>query len=151
MNAIISKFSVLGTIVLFSVSVFSLPSVLASPKGPTNIDVEITIKVNQDGFMDHRNRPMGPKNPLKIPKGKVVRITFQFSEKMTSLAYGDTHQFTVASKDGWEQETGKIWILDQDTSVTFLAGDNGRTTYRAYCILDCIGMKHLKNLVIVVV
>ena len=86
MNSVISKFSVLGTIVLFSVSLISLPSVLASPKGPANIEVEITIKVNQDGFLDHRNKPMGPKNPLKIPKGKVVRITFQFSEKMTSLA-----------------------------------------------------------------
>jgi len=151
MKGVISKLSVLGTIILFSVSLLSLPSVLASPKGPANIEVEITIKVNQDGFLDHRNRPMGPKNPLRIPKGKVVRITFKFNEKMTSLAYGDTHQFAIISKDGWEQETGKIWMFEQDTSVTFLAGENGRMTYRAYCILDCIGMKHLKNLVIEVV
>ena len=81
----------------------------------------------------------------------MVRITFEFSEKMTSLAYGDTHQVSIISKGGWERETKKIWMWEQKANLTFLAGEDGRTSYRAYCIVDCIGMDHLKNLVIQVV
>ena len=151
MKGLLSKISVVGTTLLFVVSLISTPSVLASTKGSAQAEVEITVKVNQKGFLDHRNKPFGPKNPLKIPKGKVVRITFEFSENMTSLAYGDTHQVAIISKDGWERETKKIWMFDQKASVTFLAGDDGRTSYRGYCLVDCIGMNYLNNLVIEVV
>ena len=151
MKGVWSKIAAAGTTLLFCVSMISIPSGLASTNGSAQAVVEITVKVNQKGFLDHRNKPYGPKNPLKIPKGKVVRILFQFSEKMTSLAYGDTHQITIVSKDGWERETKKIWMWEQKTSVTFLAGEDGRTSYRGYCIVDCIGMDHLNNLVIVVV
>lgn len=151
MKGLLSKMSVMGTTLLFCVSLVVTPAVLASTKGAAPAEVEITVKVTQKGFLDHWNKPFGQKNPLKIPKGKVVRITFEFSEKMTSLAYGDTHQIEIDSKDGWERETSKIWMWEQKASVTFLAGENGRTSYRGYCIVDCIGMDHLNNLVIVVV
>ncbi len=151
MKSVLSKISVVGTTLLFCISLIGPPMVLASAKGAAPAEVEITVKVSQKGFLDHRNKPFGPKNPLRIPKGKVVRITFEFSEKMTSLAYGDTHQVAIISKGGWERETEKIWMFNQKTSVTFLAGEDGRTSYRGYCLVDCIGMNHLNNLVIQVV
>jgi hypothetical protein len=38
--------------------------------------------------------------------------------------------------------------MSRESSVTFRAGENSRLRYRAYCILDCIGMEHLTNLII---
>ncbi len=152
MRSFVSKISVLSTTLLFGVSLIFTPAVFASKEkseeAAAPVELEITVKVTQKGFMDHRNKPLGAKNPLKIPKGKVVRITFEFSEKMTSLAYGDTHQIAIISKDGWELEAKKIWMWETKASVSFLAGEDGRTSYRAYCIVDCIGMDHLNNLVI---
>jgi hypothetical protein len=42
-------------------------------------------------------------------------------------------------------------MMNRESTVSFLAGEKGRTQYRAYCILDCIGMEHLTNLIIQVV
>lgn len=81
----------------------------------------------------------------------MVKITFVFGEDMTSLAVGDTHQITIRAEDGWKQETGSVWVMNRESSVSFLAGEKNRTHYRAYCILDCIGMEHLTNLLIQVV
>lgn len=151
MQRFLSQFSVIGVTLLFCVSLVFTPAVFASTKESAPADVEIIVKVSEKGFMDHRGKLFGRKNPLNISKGKVVRITFQFSEKMTSLAFGDTHQVAIISKDGWELEAKKIWMWETKASVSFLAGEDGRTSYRAYCIVDCIGMDHLKNLVIQVV
>ena len=79
----------------------------------------------------------------------MVRIIFVFDEDVTSLAYGDTHQVAITGKEGWTKESEKIWIFNQQTSITFQTGKAG-AQYRAYCILDCIGMEHLNNLVITV-
>ncbi len=80
----------------------------------------------------------------------MVKLTFVFDEDINSLAIGDVHQIAVVS-DGWSVETEKIWLLHKKSSVTFEAGEDGRTRYRAYCTLDCIGMDRLNNLVIDVV
>jgi hypothetical protein len=151
MQRFLSQCSMVGLTLLFSVSLVFTPAVFASTEESAPAEVEIVVKVSEKGFMDQRGKLFGRKNPLTIPKGKVVRITFAFSEKMTSLAYGDTHQVAVVSKDGWERETKKIWMWEQKASLTFLAGEDGRMSYRAYCIVDCIGMDHLNNLVIQVV
>ncbi len=151
MLGVLSKFSVVSMTLLFCVSLIFTPAVFASPKEAAPAEVEIVVKVSEKGFLDHRGKPFGRKNPLNLPKGKVVRITFEFSEKVTSLAFGDTHQVAIISKDGWELEAKKIWMWETTASVNFLVGENGRTSYRAYCIVDCIGMDHLKNLVIHVV
>jgi hypothetical protein len=113
--------------------------------------VEITVRVNEKGFLDDKGRLYGPKNPLRVSKGTLLKVTFLFSEEMTSLAIGDTHQIAIKAEDGWKEETGKIWILNKKAGIEFQAGENGRTRYRAYCILDCLGMEHLTNLVIEVI
>jgi hypothetical protein len=71
-----------------------------------------------------------------------------FDEGVKSLAIGDVHQIAITADDGWTVESDKIWFFNQKSSVTFIAGENGRTHYRGFCIVDCIGMGHLNNLVI---
>ena len=118
---------------------------------PGKEPVEIKVRVTEKGFLDEKGQPYTAKNILNIPNGALVTITFVFSKEMSSLAVGDTHQVAIKSEDGWKQETGKLWIMSQESSVTFRAGQDGRTHYRAYCILDCIGMEHLTKLLIHVV
>ena len=113
--------------------------------------VEIKVRVSEKGFLDEKGKLYSAKRVLTVPKDAVVTITFLFGEDLTSLAVGDTHQIAVKSEDGWKQKTGSIWIMSREASVSFLAGENGRLQYRAYCILDCIGMEHLTNLLIQVV
>jgi hypothetical protein len=143
------KTFVLATVLTFSASLVQLPIAWASPSSAGNVDMEITVRVNQKGFLDQKGKVFSAKNFLKLPHGKVVRITFVFDENVTSLAYGDTHQVAITG-DRWTKESEKIWMFSQQTSITFQAGEEG-AKYRAYCILDCIGMEHLNNLVIKVV
>ena len=117
----------------------------------TTAPVDIKVRVSEKGFADDKGKIYTAKNTLKIPQGASVTITFVFSEDMTSLAVGDTHQIAIQSNDGGKVETDKLWIMNRETSITFRAGENGQTRYRAYCLLDCIGMEHLTNLFIEVV
>ncbi len=140
---------VAATALTFATSLVQLPLAWASSPISQNVDVEMTVRVNQKGFLDQKGKVFGPKNTLKLPHGKTVRLTFVFDEEMTSLAHGDTHQVEITG-DGWEKESEKFWIFSQKASITFQIGEKG-VQYRAFCILDCIGMEHLKNLVIQVV
>jgi hypothetical protein len=106
------------------------------------------VWVSEKGVLDKTGKPYSAKRVLTVPKEAVVTITFLFGEDLTSLAVGDTHQIAVKADDGWKQETGSLWVMNRESSLTFRAGENGRTRYRAYCILDCIGMEHLTNLII---
>ena len=104
--------------------------------------------MSQTGFFDENGKLFGPKNHLKIPSGKVVKITFVFDEAVNTLAIGDTHQITMVADDGWSLDSEKIWMFNKKTSIQFLAGEDGRIRYRGYCNIDCLGMAHLNNLII---
>jgi hypothetical protein len=143
------KSLVLATALTFATTLAQLPMVWASPTTTQSVDMEITVKVNQKGFLDQKSKVFTKKNILQLPKGKVVRINFVFDENLTSLAYGDTHQVAITGENG-TQESGEIWAWEQQSSITFQVGEAG-SKYRAYCILDCIGMEDLNNLVIHVV
>lgn len=142
-------FVVLATVLALSFGIVqgSLPDVFAETKP----DLELIVKVNEKGFFDEKDKLLGSKNPLEVSKGKTVKIVFVFDEGVNSLAIGDVHQIGISADDGWTIESEKIWFFNRKASVTFIVGENGRTHYRGYCIIDCIGMDHLKNLVIKVV
>jgi hypothetical protein len=142
-------FVVLATVLALSFGIVqgSLPKVFAE----SIPDLELIVKVNEKGFFDAKNKLLGPKNPLKVAKGSTVKIVFVFDEGVKSLAIGDAHQIAITADDSWTVESDKIWVFNQKSSVTFIAGENGRTQYRGHCIIDCIGMDHLNNLVIKVV
>lgn len=139
----------LGTIM----TTFAIAATLTAPAiphaaAPDKAPVEIKVRVSEKGFLDEKGKLYSEKRVLTIPKDAVITITFLFGEDLTSLAVGDTHQIAVKADDGWKQETGSLWLMNRESSLTFRAGENGRTRYRAYCILDCIGMEHLTNLII---
>lgn len=141
-------FSTLSLMAMATLLVQPIASLPAMGAGPT---LEVKIRVSEKGFLDARGRLFGPKHPLKVPDGKLVRLTFVFDESVSSLAIGDTHQIAIVADDGWILESKKIWMFHRKTSVLMTAGENGRKTYRAYCIVDCLGMEHLTNLAIEVV
>ncbi len=141
----------LALAVVLAYALLGLHAPFASADAHGKPEIEITVRVNQKGFFYDRNRALGPGNPLKLPAGKVVKLTFVFDEDINTLAIGDVHQIAVVSDGGFSVETEKIWLLHKKSSVTFEAGEQGRTRYRAYCTLDCIGMDRLNNLVIEVV
>lgn len=146
---VVKKLGTVLTTLAFAATVTGPAMTYASATDKT--PVTIKVRVSEKGFLDEKGKAHTAKNMLKIPKGAAVTITFVFAEDLTSLAVGDTHQITIKSDDGWKQETGQIWIMSRESSVSFIAGENGRTNYRAYCIVDCIGMEHLTNLLIQVV
>lgn len=143
------RFLALAVILAYALLGLHVP--FASASDHDKPELEITVRVSQKGFLDEKNKVLGPSNPLKLPAGKVVRLTFVFDEDINSLAIGDVHQIAVVSDGGFSVETEKLWLLHKKSSVTFEAGEHDRTRYRAYCILDCIGMDRLHNLVIEVV
>ena len=143
------KWVVMVTVLAFVFGAFpgSLVTVLADSKS----EVELIVKVNEKGFFDEKDKMLGPKNPLKVAKGTTVKVVFVFDEGVKSLAIGDVHQIAITAEDKWTVESEKIWFFNRKSTVTFIAGENGRTQYRGFCIIDCIGMDHLNNLVIEVV
>ena len=143
------KFFALAVVLAYALLSLHVPLAVADYHDKP--DLEITVRVNQKGFLDEKNRVLGPSNPLKLPAGKMVKLTFVFDEDINSLAIGDVHQIAVVADGGFSVETEKIWLLHKKSSVEFEAGEHGRTRYRAYCTLDCIGMDRLNNLVIEVV
>ncbi|WP_455388221.1 hypothetical protein [Petrachloros mirabilis] len=149
MTSMMKRVGTLVTTLAFAATVAGPAMTYAS--GRDKAPIEIKVRVTEKGFLDEKGRPFTAKNTLNIPNDALITITFVFSEELTSLAVGDTHQVAIKSEDGWKQETGKLWIMSQESSLTFRAGENGRTQYRAYCILDCIGMEHLTKLIIDVV
>ncbi|MEX2494416.1 MAG: hypothetical protein WD425_21970 [Nitrospirales bacterium] len=144
------SFKVVVSVVVLAFVFGAFPGSLVTVLADSKPDVELIVKVNEKGFFDDKDKLLGPKNPLKVSKGQIVKIVFVFDEAMKSLAIGDVHQIAITAEE-WTVESDKIWVFNRKANVTFLAGENGRTHYRAYCIVDCIGMDHLNNLVIQVV
>jgi hypothetical protein len=144
----VARALIFAMVSVFSVFVMGVPRLAADTHSHSEETVEITVKVTEKGFFDEKKRLIGPKNPLKIPAGEMVKLTFVFDEAINSLAIGDVHQIAITAEDKWTIESEKIWALHNRQSVTFRAGENGRMRYRAHCILDCIGMEQLNNLVI---
>lgn len=146
------KFNFVVLVTVLALVFGAFPGSLVAVFADSKPDLALIVKVNEKGFFDEKDKLLGPKNPLKVPKGTTVKIVFVFDEGVTSLAIGDVHQIAITADDSWTVESDKIWFFNQkSTVVTFIAGENGRTHYRGYCIVDCIGMDHLNNLVIKVV
>ncbi len=148
-NRSTARILALAVILAYALAGLYVPIAAADSHGKP--EFELTIRVSQKGFLDEQNRILGPAHPLRVPAGKIVRLTFVFDEDINTLAIGDVHQIAVVGDGGFSVETEKLWLLHKKSSVEFEAGEHGRTRYRGHCILDCIGMDRLNNLVIEVV
>ena len=145
------KFNFVVLVTALALVFGGFPGSLVTVFADSKPDLELIVKVNEKGFFDEKDKLLGPKNPLKVLKGATVKIVFVFDEAVKSLAIGDVHQIAITAEDKWTVESEKIWFFNRKEDITFIAGENGRTQYRGFCIIDCIGMDHLNNLVIEVV
>jgi len=145
------KFNFVVLITALALVFGGFPGSLVTVFADSKPDLELIVKVNEKGFFDEKDKLLGPKNPLKVAKGQTIKIVFVFDEAVKSLAIGDVHQIAITAEDKWTVESEKIWFFNRKEDITFIAGENGRTQYRGFCIIDCIGMDHLNNLVIQVV
>lgn len=59
----------LALAIVLAYALLNLHVPIASADAHGKPDVEITVRVNQKGFFDDRNRALGPQNPLKLPAG----------------------------------------------------------------------------------
>ena len=145
------KFNFVVLVTVLTLVFGAFPGSLGAALADSKPDLELIVRVNENGFFDEKDKLIGPKNPLEVSKGTTVKVVFVFDEGVKSLAIGDVHQVAITADDNWTVESEKIWFFNQKSTVTFIAGENGRTHYRGFCIIDCIGMDHLNNLVIKVV
>ncbi len=145
------KFNFVVLVTILALVFGAFPGSLVPVFADSKADLELIVRVNKNGFFDEKDNLLGPKNPLEVSKGRTVKVVLVFDEGVKSLAIGDVHQIDITADDSWTVESDKIWFFNQKSTVTFIAGENGRTHYRGYCIVDCIGMDHLNNLVIKVV
>ncbi len=121
-----------------------------------NPDIEFTVKINKDGFHDSTGRPIA--SPFHVKKGQSVRLTFHFDEKTAEVLrdmmrsaqeqQGFVHAFALHSGKEIVAETQELSFKHRQTTLDFIAGDKGATSYKIYCTMMCFGMEHLTNLTI---
>ena len=99
----------------------------------------------RNSSIERNCKPYGGSECCRSPKDTMVKITFVFGEELTSSRLREIPSDRLPAEDGWKQETSPLWMMNRESTVSFLAGEKGRMQYRAYCILDCIGMEHLTN------
>ena len=106
------------------------------------------VLVRETGFYTDDNRPVNSKHPLMIPANGVVTLHFRWAEKTNSFAVGDSHQIDILNETTGEVNSSTpIWWFTKDAYLAIGAGPPG-TRHRGYCVLDCLGMNNLRNLVI---
>jgi hypothetical protein len=133
-----------------------LSAVFALNAGAGNPNVEFKVKVSKDGFRDTNGQIIA--SPFRVKKGESVRLTFLFDEKTSEVLrdmmrsaqdqHGFVHAFALHSGKEIIAETKELSFKSRETSLDFIAGDNGAQRYKIYCTMMCFGMEHLNDLTI---
>ncbi|HIE65449.1 MAG: hypothetical protein ABGX83_01090 [Nitrospira sp.] len=127
-------------LVMFMAAVvfFTLPS----PSRAEGSPVEVIIQVDEEGFRDSEGRSFG--NRIEVPEGRAIKLIFEHVGKP-----GVEHAFVLLFDSDEEIESGTISTVHKRTHIEFKTGDAGET-YDVFCVIvDCDGMEHLTDLVIV--
>ncbi len=129
----------LFTAVLFTgLSVF--PSFLTAGTSP----IEVLIRVTDQGFFDAEGRSLN--NLIKVPKERNIKLIFEGAGKPT-----ERHAFVLLFDSDKEIESGRIDDQNRRTQIEFTSGEADET-YDVFCVLvDCDGMEHLTDLVIMAI
>jgi hypothetical protein len=130
---------------LIQILIFILAFFLFSPFLPAeDTPFEVIIKVNEEGFLRANGRPLG--NRLEVPKERSIKLIFEHVGKPEV-----EHAFVLLFDSDEEIESGTISGLNRRTHIRFNTGSTGET-YDVFCVIvDCDGMEHLIDLVIVTV
>lgn len=106
--------------------------------------LEVIIKVDEEGFYDADGRPFN--NLIEVPKERSIKLIFEHVGKP-----GVEHAFVLLFDSDEEIESGTISDLNRRTHIEFNTGNTGET-YDVFCVIvDCDGMEHLTDLVIVAI
>ena len=123
---------------------------LTYANGPDKAPLEIKVRVSEkDSSM--KGQALWRKANAADPQRYDGEDHLRLRRRADQPRRGRYHQIALRAEDGWKQETSPLWMMNRESTVSFLAGEKGRMQYRAYCILDRIGMEHLTNLIIQVV
>lgn len=129
-------------LVLLMLSIFAVMSAVPSlvTAGPSQF--EVLIKVNDQGFFDSTGKAIN--EPLKVPKDRNTKLIFEHVGKS-----GEEHQFVLLFDSEEEISSGKISDLNRRASIEFYTGEEGKS-YDVFCVIvDCDGMEHLMDLILI--
>lgn len=131
---------------LFSLAILTLFYILAFSPNQTPAaappQIEVIIKVTYNGFFDADGHPLN--NLIKVPKERNIKLTFEHAGKP-----GEKHAFVLLFDSDEEIESGTISDQNRRTHIEFTTGKTGET-YDVFCVIvDCDGMEHLTDLVII--
>ncbi len=103
---------------------------------------EVIIKVNYDGFFDSNGKALN--NLLEVPKERNIKLIFEHVGKP-----GEEHAFSLLFDSGEEISSDTISNLNKRAYIEFSTGNAGES-YDVFCVIvDCDGMEHLTDLVLI--
>ncbi len=127
--------------VCFVTALVTVLSLVPSPLKAEPVQIEVLIKVTYDGFFDANGQPLN--NLIKVPKEQHIKLTFEHAGKP-----GEEHAFVLLFDSDEEIASGTISDQNRRTHIEFTTGQAGET-YDVFCVIvDCDGMEHLTDLVL---
>lgn len=123
----------------FSTMMFSPAQVIAVPS-----QVVVIIKVNEDGFFGVDGKLFN--NVIKVPRERTIKLIFEHVGNP-----GEKHAFVLLFDTDEEIESGIISDLNKRTHIEFNTGKEGEI-YDVFCVIvECDGMEHMTDLIIMVI
>jgi len=110
----------------------------------TSSQIKVIIKVDENGFYDVDGKPFN--NLIEVPKERTIKLIFEHIGKS-----GEKHAFVLLFDSDEEIESGTISELNKRTHIEFKTGEAGEI-YDVFCVIvECNGMEHLIDLVIMAI
>ncbi len=128
---------------IFSIlAIFAAISLFPSPVLAEPAPVDVIIQVNEHGFLDENGTHINAY--VKIPRNSRINLIFEHVSKP-----GEEHEFVLLFDSDEEINSGIISDIKPRASIAFQTGDEGEL-YDVFCVIvDCDGMEHLIDLVLV--
>lgn len=124
-------------------TIFAIMSGLPSPSFANSPQTKVIIQINEHGFFDANGKAIH--EYFEIPKDSNVKLVFKNIGKA-----GEEHEFVLLFDSDEEVSSGVLSDV-QDASIDFHTGEEGEL-YDVFCVIvDCDGMEHLTDLVLIAV
>lgn len=131
------KIAILSILSIFTIMI-AFPSFLMA--GPAQF--EVVIKVNEHGFLDANGKALGER--LKLPKDRNIMLIFEHVGQPE-----EEHEFVLLFDSDEEISSGVISFSNRRASIKFRTGEAGEL-YDIFCVIvDCDGMEHLIDLILI--
>lgn len=123
-------------------SIFMMIGVLPLRLQAGPVPFELVIKVNEQGFFDANGKALGER--VEIPKERNIKLIFEHVGKSE-----EEHEFVLLFDSDEEISSGMISSSNPSANIVFRTGEAGEL-YDVFCVVvDCDGMEHLIDLILV--